>query len=180
MDSSQMERVRSFDALEGLDEIETEPDPLLVKDIRLMFIELLRASYQVQIRDGALDPRELNGFLAYALSQSLDFAHDAADQPLDDWSLSCLASTDLVSSELVNRSGDLINRLCGCCCVRGKKKKLQLQTEAVRDTQSLHYQKLRLDGLRAFAFIDAHEEARDRLQDEFGEKLVIPHQLFEQ
>ena len=169
MDSSQMKRIQSFDALEeGLDEVENEPDPLLVKDIRLMFVELLRASYQGQIRDGALDPREFNGFLAYALLQSLDFAHDAADQPLDDWILSQLASTDLVSSGLVNRSGEFIKRMYGSCCVRGTK--TLPQTDALRDTRSLQYQQLRLDVLRAFAFIDAHEEAQDRLGDEFGEK----------
>ena len=42
-----------------------EPDAKLLKETRLLFLELLRAAYTAQIRDGELDPREYNGKLVY-------------------------------------------------------------------------------------------------------------------
>lgn len=158
--------------------------------------ELLRASYQRQIQDGELDPREFNGYLSYVLLQSLEFAHDAAQngEPLDDWNW----STGL-SSRLVYKSQDLAARLYGCCWVNRKwhNKKVKAGRDsspeakgtggdssaevegssplapgvlkAALDDSSFKRQQLRLDVLRAFSFIDAHSEADDRLNDEFGD-----------
>jgi hypothetical protein len=129
--------------------------PALVQDIRIMFIELLRAAYQAQIRDGELDAREYRGFLSYILLQSLDFAHDAAmaGQPLDDWHAS-----QLVSPELVDKTEDFVKRLYSCCCLR-RNAGAEERVNAFRDQQPLYYQQLRLDVLRAFSFVDAHKEA---------------------
>jgi NhaP-type Na+/H+ or K+/H+ antiporter len=137
----------------------------LVQDIRIMFIELLRAAYQAQIRDGELDAREYRGFLSYILLQSLDFAHDAAmaGQPLDDWHAS-----QLVSPEAVDKTEDFFNRLYSCFKL-GRGAGPEERVNAFRDQQPLRYQQLRLDVLRAFSFVDAHKEAQDRLRDEFGE-----------
>jgi hypothetical protein len=137
----------------------------MVQDIRVMFIELLRAAYQAQIRDGELDAREYRGFLSYALLQSLDFAHDAAmaGQPLDDWHAS-----QLVSPEVVDKTEDFFKRLYSCCKL-GRGAGPEERVHAFRDEQPLRYQQLRLDVLRAFSFVDAHKEAQDRLRDEFGE-----------
>jgi NhaP-type Na+/H+ or K+/H+ antiporter len=148
----------------------TTPKAALVQDIRIMFVELLRASYQAQIRDGELDAREYNGFLSYILLQSLDFAHDAASAglSLNDWEASQLVSTDLV-----DRTEDFVKRLYRCVVFslrRGTSTSSpQARVEAFRDQQPLRYQQLRLDVLRAFSFVDAHKEAQDRLRDEFGE-----------
>lgn len=142
-----------------------EAPAALVQDIRVMFIELLRAAYQAQIRDGELDAREYRGFLSYILLQSLDFAHDAAmaGQPLDDW-----RASQLVSSEAVDKTEDFFKRMYTCCKL-GRGAGPEERVHVFRDQQPLRYQQLRLDVLRAFSFVDAHKEAQDRLRDEFGE-----------
>jgi NhaP-type Na+/H+ or K+/H+ antiporter len=146
----------------------TKPEAALVQDIRIMFVQLLRASYHAQIRDGELDAREYSGFLSYILLQSLDFAHDAvsAGLPLNDWEAS-----QLVSTGLVGRTEDFVKKLYGCAVFgRGTSTSSpQARVDAFRDQQPLRGQQLRLDVLRAFSFVDAHKEAQDRLRDEFGE-----------
>lgn len=151
---------------------ESEPIPGLVKDMRIMFVELLRCAYHAQIQAGELDAREYHGFLVRVLLQSLDFAHDAAanDVPLDDWRASQIASP-----ELVEKVEDSFRRLfCFCCSstnVRMEKSKSGItRLMTLRDDSPLKYQLLRLDVLRAFSFIDAHMEAQDRLRDEFGKE----------
>jgi len=151
---------------EGAESDGAEANPGLVIDVRLMFIELLRAAYQGQIRDGELDPREFNGYLAFALVQSLDFAYEQAQagKPLEDWN----ASSALVSTDVLARAEIFVSKLYGSCCGKGKGDPME-RVEALRDTKPLQHHMLRFDVMRAFAFIDAHQEAQDRLQDEFGE-----------
>jgi NhaP-type Na+/H+ or K+/H+ antiporter len=149
-----------------------EPNPDLVKDIRIMFVELLRSAYHAQIQAGELDSREYHGFLAYVLLQSLDFAHDSAiaGVPLDDWRASQIASP-----ELVEKVEDACHRIYNFCCFRKKvdsdlRKSKTTRLMTLRDERPLKYQLYRLDVLRAFSFIDAHMEAQDRLQEEFGKE----------
>jgi hypothetical protein len=164
--------VDETNGVEDEEEVPEESERLaedsLVQDIRIMFIDLLRASYQAQIRDGELDPREYDGFLAYSLLQSLDFAHDAVGngQPLEDWKYS-----QLVSPEFVDKFGDFAIRVVnfGCGCKKAGGDILSLRLQTLRDKEPLRYQQLRLDVLRAFSFVDAHQAAQDRLTEEFGE-----------
>jgi NhaP-type Na+/H+ or K+/H+ antiporter len=145
-----------------------EAPPSLVQDIRVMFIELLRAAYTAQIRDGELDAREYNGFLSYVLLQSLDFAHDnvMSGGPLNDWTAS-----QLVTPELIDKTEDWFKRFQSCCLQKPKDQQgISASLSTLRDEEPLHYQQLRLDVLRAFSFIDAHREAQDRLNDEFGDR----------
>jgi NhaP-type Na+/H+ or K+/H+ antiporter len=151
---------------------ESEPDPTLVKDIRIMFVELLRSAYHAQIQAGELDSREYHGFLVYVLLQSLDFAHDSAiaGVPLDDWRASQIASP-----ELVEKVEDSCRRIYNFFSFSRKvdsdprnSKATRLMT--LRDERPLKYQLYRLDVLRAFSFIDAHLEAQDRLREEFGKE----------
>jgi NhaP-type Na+/H+ or K+/H+ antiporter len=151
---------------------ESGPIPGLLKDMRIMFVELLRCAYHAQIQGGELDAREYHGFLVRVLLQSLDFAHDAAanDVPLDDWRASQIASP-----ELVERVEDSFRRFfcfgCSSSTVGMDQNKSDItQHMTLREESPLKYQLLRLDVLRAFSFIDAHMEAQDRLRDEFGKE----------
>jgi len=141
----------------GKTEDEDPPSPEMVKDIRLMFVELLRASYQAQLRDGELDAREYNGFLSYILLQSCDFAHDAANagKPLNDWRASHIASP-----EMIGAIEDAGMRFYRCCCKKTPTPEGSSRLFSLRDEQPLRYQQIRLDVLRAFSFIDAHKEAQ--------------------
>lgn len=152
------------------------PDPELVKDVRLMFVELLRAAYHRQIADGELDAREYKGFLVFVLLQSLEFAQESvhAGKPLDDWKSSRIASHDVVG-----KVEDFGRRLGRCICFKSNAKRaafgvsppgLSDRIANLRDERPLLYQQLRLNVLRAFSFINAHKQAQERLQDEFGKE----------
>ena len=162
----QEERTILKDIAEDVEEAapKEEVDPTLLKETRLLFLELLRAAYTAQVRDGELDPREYNGFLLYDLEQSVEFAHDAVSggSPLNDWK----TANDL-SIELYLRSEATADRVAGSCC--GKRKGVKERIDELVDISSpLEYQRLRLNVLRALSFIDAHKEAQDRLQDELA------------
>ena len=162
----QEERTILKDIAEDVEEAapKEEADPTLLKETRLLFLELLRAAYTAQVRDGELDPREYNGFLLYDLEQSVEFAHDAVcgGSPLNDWK----TANDL-SIELYLRTEATADRVAGSCC--GKRKGVRERIDELVDVASpLEYQKLRLNVLRALSFIDAHKEAQDRLQDELA------------
>jgi hypothetical protein len=128
----------------------------------------------------------------------LEFAHDTAQkgEPLDDWNQCTGLSSKLVykSQDLVAR---LYNGCCcfkktsgggntkveqggvksgaegsggsGFLTPAKLKSTMGERLGALQDTSRLKRQQLRLDVLRAFSFIDAHNEAGDRLHDEFGE-----------
>ena len=150
------------------EEAKGQPSEDVLINVRLMFIELLRASYQAQIRDGELDPREFNGFLAYILLQSLEFAHESTikGEPLTDWD-----SARLVSTESMDKINDIGERLFALFLRCNGKTSTTTEIKSFRDLTRAggEVQKgIRLDVLRAFSFIDAHKEAQDRLRDELG------------
>lgn len=160
--------------LEILDE-ETEAveaQPEILQDMRLLFVELLRAAYNAQISYGELDPREYEGFLAYSLLQSVEFAHDAAASgiPIEDWNL-----CRVVSTEYVDKTRDIFLRLYGTFFFgRGSRGKeghpahpSHDMPTSLKDSHVLETQQLRLSVLRAFSFVDAHREAEERLRDKF-------------
>lgn len=141
----------------------TPAPPALVKETRIMFVELLRAAYLAQIKDGELDPREYDGFLVYALFEGLDLTKDAVGkgEPLCDWTLAHFNSgTWILKMEMfVRRATD------SYCSKKGGTKERMRQ---LWDLQPREYQALRMKVLLALSFIDAHKEAQDRLQDELG------------
>lgn len=154
------------------DEVLGESSPEILKDMRLLFVELLRAAYNTQISYGELDPREYEGFLAYSLLQSVEFAHDAAaaGNPLDDWNHS-----RIVSPDYVDKTRDIFLRIYGTFFLnssgRGKEKSIPTHVlpNSFNDKHLLEIQQLRLSVLRAFSFVDAHKEAEERLRDKFEE-----------
>mmetsp|Transcript_3978 Transcript_3978/g.7937 ORF Transcript_3978/g.7937 Transcript_3978/m.7937 type:complete len:899 (-) Transcript_3978:21-2717(-) len=150
-----------------------EPSPAILKDMRLLFVELLRAAYNAQISYGELDPREYEGFLAYSLLQSIEFAHDAAcsGNPVEDWNLCAVVSTDYV-----DKTRDIFLRIYGSFFLgrsssSGKEGHNAHPSHdmptSLKDTHVLESQRLRLSVLRAFSFLDAHKEAEERLRDKF-------------
>lgn len=145
----------------------------LLKDMRLLFIELLRAAYNAQILLGELDPREYDGFLAYSLKQSIEFAHDDASKgkPLDDWELS-----RIVSTKYVDNTRDIFVRLYGALFVMEKGDKAH--SHPVGGAEQLESQQLRLTVLRAFSFVDAHKEAEGRFRDKFEDSTGDVHAAF--
>lgn len=147
--------------LDEEDELGEVPEELLT-DMRLLFIELLRAAYNAQISYGELDPREYDGFLAYSLLQSIEFAHDQAMQgnPLNDWDLS-----RIVSTEYIDKTRDIFVSLYGTFFIgqRGDESHPHVPGEL----KHLETQQLRLTVLRAFSFVDAHKEAEGRFRDKF-------------
>jgi len=152
-----------LDEMEAAVEVPEEAPDVLVRDVRIMFVELLRAAYNTQIELGELDPREYNGFLSYSLLQGIDFAHDEAQKgkPLNDWALSQVTSNDYI-----DQTEDYFHRLYRCLTVKRGHPEERIHTLA--DADPLHYQQLRLVVIRAFSFMDAHRDAQDRLGDEFG------------
>ena len=155
------------------DDIQIPDCPIdIIKDMRLLFVELLRASYNAQIRDGELDPREYDGFLAYSLLQSIEFAHDAvmANKPIEDWDLS-----RVVSTESIDKTRDAFLQLYGFIFRWTKAHDhFSVSTNAaLRD-----YSQLRLTILRSFSFVDAHKEAQSRLRDDFEESDGDLHNAF--
>jgi hypothetical protein len=149
--------------LDEMVEVPEEAPDTLVRDVRIMFVELLRAAYNTQIEQGELDPREYNGFLSYSLLQGIEFAHDESQKgkPLNDWALS-----QVTSNEYIDQTEDIFHRLYRCLTVRRGHPEERMHTLA--DADPLHYQQLRLVVIRAFSFMDAHRDAQDRLGDEFG------------
>jgi hypothetical protein len=70
-------------------------DPLSLKELRLLFISVLSAAYEKQIRDGELEERH---FLAIALQSSLDFAKNLVGkgEPLCDWNFVSMTDASIV------------------------------------------------------------------------------------
>lgn len=155
----QEESLRSVQAA-SLDDLEAPP--ALLKDTRIMFVELLRAAYLAQIKDGELDPREYDGVLVYALFEGLDLTQDAVakGKPLCDWT-----SAQFNSVTWIQKTEWLVKRAARSCCVKGSAKK---RIGQLRDLDPEKYQALRMNVLLALSFIDAHKEAQDRLQDELN------------
>lgn len=141
--------------------------PGLVRDTRIMFIELLRAAYQHQVKDGELDPRESNGLLVHALFQTLDFAEDAVSrgEPLNDWDSWVKTPSILKKADFyAGRGIRIVSSCCSRNAVPGDENQMKLF-----DRDSFEYQQLRLNVLRALSFIDAHWEAQARMHAEFGD-----------
>ena len=137
----------------------------LLEDTRLMFTELLKGEYTSQIEDGELDPREYDGYLVNALLSSTDFAHEAAKKgnALGDWEFSQIGD----ANELFYRSLNFVHGVGRCCSALPKGPKEQIR--AFVQSSPFQYDRNRLDVLRALSFIDAHQGAEVRLQDEFDE-----------
>lgn len=117
-------------------------------ELRRIYVELLRMSYEDQIKDGELDAREGGGFVVYVLKQSLEFAYDEVNrgEPLNDWE-----KTQMVRNNFIER----IKRRVGGCC--------KSSSDA-----SAEYHALVTEVNIAIGFIEAHNSAQIKFKKEFA------------
>lgn len=160
-----------------LDALETEHnDDPVTKELRLIFLEVLRASYAKMIVKGYLDVRAGSpGFVAFALEQSIEFAIDAVNhgKPLMDWDFAFIIQQPLEDGGF-RAAGHFtrpIRKFLG---------------KNVLPKPEKSNQQLQLDVNRGIAFLEGHELARRLFEQEFcGEevtncqKLVLRESLIE-
>eukprot|EP00546_Thalassionema_frauenfeldii_P000701 CAMPEP_0178938992 /NCGR_PEP_ID=MMETSP0786-20121207/26636_1 /TAXON_ID=186022 /ORGANISM="Thalassionema frauenfeldii, Strain CCMP 1798" /LENGTH=861 /DNA_ID=CAMNT_0020617767 /DNA_START=145 /DNA_END=2730 /DNA_ORIENTATION=- len=121
------------------------------KEYRLVFLEVLRATYARYVELGYLNR---HGFVFYSLEQGLDFAADAANEgkPLRDWEAS-----HIVNQPIENFTTYLFTRVFS-------------PFKKGMNATKLSEQRFLLDLNRAVTFIRCHEKARDIFQQEFGKE----------
>lgn len=121
--------------------------PKTMIETRLIFLEVLRASYEKQLRVGELAQRSL---LVIALLQSLDIAADyvSRGEPLKDWENSGL--TNAFSYLSLNFA-----------------RKAKSCPASISGWQSLSMLEMQFHVERALVFLEAHKEARQIMEEEF-------------
>lgn len=134
--------------------MEEQVDPLSLQELRSLFISILRAAYDQQVRDGELHDRE---FLSVALEASLDFAEDAVQKgdPIRDW--------DFV--HMVDSRSRKLSRFPGATRFVARIFQLFLRRSRINPEQTI----VRLRVERSLAFMAAHRKAQQFLQSEFSE-----------
>lgn len=127
-----------------------------LKEMRLVFLEILRAQYEKSVDNGYIDPRLDNGIEYFSLVQSLDFAVDEVNRggPLEDWQYTEFRQFKLTRKYIVRISNVVGN------IVSGQYRDVDHQEE---------YQETRIQVLRATAFQLAHQAARRKLKAGFCE-----------
>jgi len=146
-----------------------ESSPLTTKEVRRLFLELLRASYTHQVEDGSLSNHD---YLKYALDQSIEFAREAVSngKPLKDWEYTTIVRSRL--SHATRRIRACTRQLRCYGPVRG----------ASADQLTDKVEQMKFDIERCMAFLEAHRRSRDLLRNEFvasdsdmssGEKRVL-------
>jgi len=130
-------------------------EPLSAKELRTLFISILRAAYANQIRDGELEDRK---FLAVTLEQSLDFAADEVEngKPINDWEH--VIRIDDPYSKLVSK---FENNGCVLACL-GK----TTRTKRVAVDVKSAAKRLKIE--RSLSFMAAHRFAQKYFMREFG------------
>jgi hypothetical protein len=128
--------------------------------LRLIFLEIVRASYAQQIERGLLDPRAGGspGFVGFSLEQGIEFSMDSVRNrrsPLNDWE-----SSYLVNQPIVDHGAVLIDRICVPLRKYSGKTIFPLPESATL--------RMTLDVNRAFAFLEAHLNARRQFEEEFS------------
>lgn len=157
--------------------LETEhSDNPVTKELRLIFLEVLRASYAKMIHKGILDVRAGSpGFVAFALDQSIEFAIDAVNngKPLMDWDFAFIIQQPLEDGGF-RAVGHLTRPL------------RKFLGKNVLPSPEKSNQQLQLDVHRGIAFLEGHELARRLFEQEFcgGEvtgcqKLILRESLIE-
>lgn len=133
------------------------PDQNTMLELRKIFLEFLRSSYDQQIENGELEAR--GGIADLILLDSLEFAGDAVNkgEALSDWEKSSIIArplTDLGERVLLTKV-ELVH------LPFFKKQRNDLKHLLIK------FQKMRLDVIRAMSFIHAHHRAQSRFRQEF-------------
>ena len=132
-----------------------EEEPLSMQELRALFISILKAAYEVQIRDGELEDRQ---FLSVTLEQSLEFAADAVSngEPLRDWDFVHLVDGPIMKLAKQTKKYPRASRC------------LSLQTTCAKKTrENLKNNLKRLRIERALSFMAAHRWAETFFRREF-------------
>jgi len=126
----------------------------LLKELRLAFLDMVKASFESQVEKGELDSREDGGVLYFDLIQSCDFAADRVvrGDELAGWEATAIPDiawvdkVDLKARRVLHPKAD-------------EYKKSERSTSA-------HFRQLRFDVYRALSFIAAHRRAQERFSKE--------------
>jgi hypothetical protein len=127
-------------------------------ELRHSFLSILTAVYSEQLDNGEIEGR--NEYVAYTLIQSLDIASSDVDRgaKLNDWD-----AAHITAASHLNIFTQMM-KLEKCCAF-----KQSYQGDDLGHTAK--YQQLRINVLRALAFIKAHEEALERFTAQFTEEV---------
>jgi hypothetical protein len=130
-----------------------EGEPFSTKEMRLLFISMIRAEYERQINEGELESQHI---LAIALEQSLEQAEADVQQgkPLDDFQY--LRKLHFSGKQF---SGWMKHN-CGRFCVTGRAKRYRMNVNQKLDNAYVE---------QAMAFTSAHKRAQFFFQEELGE-----------
>jgi len=128
-------------------------EPLSAQELRILFISLLKASYEKQIKNGELDDQHV---LAVSIEQSLDFAEDAVSngKPLEDFKYLTKVYVPIVKATNRLRNNKFFHRLIDSSW--SKRAELGLKTR--RETLLVE---------RSMAVMSAHKSAQDTFISEF-------------
>ena len=134
--------------------VKFKADDMGLKEMRLLFLEILKAQYEKCLDNGYIDPRLDNGVEYFSLVQSLDFAADEVNRggPLEDWQY-----TEFSQFKLARKYTAKISNFVGNIA-SGRYRGVDHQEE---------YQETRIDVLRATAFQISHQAARRKLEAGF-------------
>lgn len=126
-------------------------------ELRHFYLGILATVYSEQRDRGEMDGRA--AFVSYSLLQSIDVASSNVDKgaPLNDWEAAHIVETSQLKLLQIVYT-QLIKLLKYTKLYQGDDR-----------AHTLKYQKLRLDVLRALAFIEAHEDALKKFTGQFAD-----------
>jgi hypothetical protein len=144
-----------FDDIKGMSSTDKDEKEDII-ELRHFFLELLSTIYNRQLDDGGLDGRD--GFVAYSLLQSIDFASSDIDKgmPLDDW-----GATHVVDKYFTAHWAERGAKICEnivnkkLCCIHYSKNRVGDDR-----AHTFEYKKLKIKVLRAISFLEAHRQVR--------------------
>ena len=127
----------------------------LTNELRLSFIDMVRASFERQVEKGELDARQEDGALYFALLQSCDFA---ADLVVRGHGLQGFEATAVAEVAWIDQMDLAARRL-----FRPWKQEYRRGKRA----NSASFRALRFDVYRSLAFIEAHRHAQQMFYEDF-------------
>lgn len=140
--------------LKGDDETEGQSSIKLTNELRLSFIDIVRASFERQVEKGELDARQEDGALYFALLQSCDFA---ADLVIRGHGLQGFEATAVAEVAWIDKMDIAARRI-----LRPRKEEYK---RGERGTTA-SFRALRFDVYRSLAFIEAHRHAQEQFYQE--------------
>ena len=155
------------DDVDGMELDESAQDMMTeeaCKEFRLVFVSLLRAAYQEQVKNGELAEGE--GFLSFILFQSLDFAADEINNggEVNDWS-----HTQVIPSSIKTRAHDGLRKI---------KTRLKSRKESDEEKKEPEHTALQFNLHRALAVLSAHVWAQEKFRAEFESEFpAIEHMV---